>query len=794
MLKNYFQVALRNLLRNKSASLIKVISLSVGMICFAIISLFVYHELSYDRFHDHPEQVYRVVKDFVNDDGSRVPDATTPPALSPAIQKDLPEVAYTARVFPNWGRKYLISWKENQSYEEKVVRIDSSFFDIFSFQFVKGDKATAISKWENFIVITESTAKRYFGDADPIGMPLKLDIGQEGTDFFVSGVLKDVPETSHFTFDFLIPIRSVRYAQLDTDWDWYNFYTYVRLKPYTDPALFQSKLQQLFKKSDPESLNEYYAQLLTDIHLKSNLKWELSTNGDYSYIRILATIAIFVVILAAINYINLVTAQSARRAKEVGIRKVSGAVKSTLINQFLMESVMLSTLATFISIAAVETLLPLFSNLFGSTLSFFEAQNTKVLWLVTGVGISTGLIAGLYPAFYLSSFQPVKVLKGSLSGFAGDAFLRKGLVTFQFVISTVLIIGTFVISSQIDFVRNKKLGFGKDNVMVIHNTANLQNRDALLTEIRKATGVEQAGGADGTLGGQNWTTSVESVDGENELLLNFLSTDYDFLKVMRVEFLEGRNFSRETAADSSAIVLNETAVRQLGLKEPYSGQRISYGEDNNGVVQYGNVIGVIRDFHFTSFHEPIKPFGFFLIQNRINKFFITTDGSDLTQSIAEVQKIWTTLVPNRPFEFTFQDEQVAKLYASEVKFQTLFSNFTFVAIVIACLGLFGLSAYTAQQRTKEIGIRKTLGASVLGVTQLLSKEFLKLSLISVLISIPIAWYAMHQWLQNFAYHVELNAWMFVISAVVAVAIALATVSIQSIKAALANPVDSLRSE
>jgi putative ABC transport system permease protein len=284
------------------------------------------------------------------------------------------------------------------------------------------------------------------------------------------------------------------------------------------------------------------------------------------------------------------------------------------------------------------------------------------------------------------------------------------------------------------------------------------------------------------------------VDSENELLLNFLSTDYDFLEVMGVEFIDGRNFSRETAADSSAIILNETAARQLGLKEPYAGNRISFGENDNGVVQYGNVIGVISDFHFTSFHEPIKPFGFLLIQDRINKLFVKLDGQDLSRSIAEAQKIWTTLVPNRPFEFTFQDEQVAKLYASEVKFQKLFSNFTFVAIVIACLGLFGLSAYTAQQRTKEIGIRKTLGATVFGVTRLLTKEFLKLSLIAVLISVPIAWYAMHEWLQNFAYHVELRPWMFAISGVVAIVIALVTVSFQSIRAALANPVDSLRNE
>lgn len=793
MLRNYFNVALRNLLRNKSASLIKIISLSVGMVCFSIISLFVYQELRYDRFHKNPEQVYRVVKDFVNDDGSTIPDATTPPAFAPALQRELPEIAFTTRLFPNWGRKYLMRYSDIRSYEEGVMRIDSSFFNVFTFPFVKGDQESAIAN-PNFIILTESAASRFFGSEDPIGKAIKIDIGRDGSDYFVSGVVKDVPENSHFRFDFLISVRSFNYAQLDTDWGFYNFYTYVRLKPGTNPDNFQSKVQQVFKKHQPENDNICYAQPLTDIHLKSNLKWELSANGDYSYIRILATIAIFVILLAAINYINLVTAQSARRAKEVGIRKVSGAVKNSLIKQFLFESIIMAIVATIISVAVVESILPMMNDLFGSTLSFFDAGNTTVLWVVLAVGLATGFFAGLYPAFYLSSFQPVKVLKGSLSAFGGEGFLRKGLVTFQFVISTVLIIGTFVISSQIDFVRNKKLGFSKENIMMINNTGNLQNRESLITEIKKAKGVKNAGAADGVLGGQNWTTGVTAKGGENSLLLNFLSTDYDFLDVMGVNFKDGRNFSRNNPADSAAVVLNETAVKQLGITSDAVGTQVSFGTDDNGVEQLSTIIGVIQDFHFTSFHDPIKPFGFFLIEPRVNKLFIKIEGTDLSQSIAEIKNTWTALVPDRPFEFSFQDEQVAKLYASEVKFQKLFSNFTYIAIIVACLGLFGLSAYTAQQRTKEIGIRKVMGSSVLGITKLLSKEFLKLTLIAVVISIPIAWYAMTEWLQNFAYHVELNIWMFAASGLMAIFIALFTVSFQSIKAGLANPVNSLRNE
>ena len=447
----------------------------------------------------------------------------------------------------------------------------------------------------------------------------------------------------------------------------------------------------------------------------------------------------------------------------------------------------MSIIATIVSIAAVEAMLPQLKNLLNSTLSFFDAGSINVLWMVIGVGLLTGLLSGLYPAFYLSSFEPIKVLRGAVTIFGGDKFLRKGLVTFQFVISTVLIIGTFVISRQINFVRNKNLGFSKENILIIQNARGLQNLQSLLTEIKKSNGVINAGAADGVLGGLNWTTVAQAKGQEKSLLLNLLSTDYDFLDVMGVNFSEGRNFSRDTQADSSALILNETAVKQLGIKDVI-GSQVTAGGDPYTVV------GVIGDFHFSSFHDPIKPFGFFLIGPSVNKLFVKIQGDRTVESIAEIQKIWTTLVPDRPFEFTFQDEQVSKLYASEVKFQKLFSNFTFVAILIACLGLFGLSAYTAQQRTKEIGIRKILGASVLGVTQLLSKEFLKLVLLAIAVSVPIAWYAMSEWLQNFAYHIEIDAWTFVLSGLIAVLIALFTVSFQSIKAALTNPVNSLRNE
>lgn len=794
MLKNYFNVALRSLLRNRSATAIKILSLGVGMICFSVIGLFINHELSFDKFHDQHQSIYRIVKDFVNDDGTTVPDATTPPAFGPAIQRDVPEVSYTTRIFPNWGRKYLLSVGDKKSYEEKVVRIDSSFFNVFTFPFVKGEPSTALQN-TNFILITESAARRFFGDEDPMGKAIKIDLSPEGTDFFVTGVLKDVPEQSHFTFDFLISIRTfIDPYQLDTDWNFYNFYTYARVAPGTTTEIFQSKVQNVFKTYQPENTNYCYVQQLSDIHLKSHLKWELAANGDFNYIRILGTIAIFVLVLASINYVNLVTAQSAKRAKEVGVRKVSGAVKDSLVRQFLFESTILAIVATLISIAIVEAILPLLINMFGTELSFFSPNGSVVLYIVAGVGVATGLLAGFYPAFYLSSFQPVKVLKGGLTGIAHGNILRKALVTIQFVISTVLIIGTLVISSQIDYAKNKKMGFSKDNVLLIHNTRGIQNINGLQTELEKIKGVELAGAANGVLGGLNWTTSVQAKGQENELLLNFIGTDYNFLEVMGVEFKDGRNFSKSTRADTLAIIVNETAVKQLGIKAPVLGSQISLGTDGNNNTVWAHVIGVIGDFHFTSFHEPIKPFGFFLQPDGLNKIFLRIDSKNIPETIDQIETLWNKLVSDRPFEYSFQDEQVAKLYASEVRFQSLFTKFTMIAIVLACLGLFGLSAYSAQQRIKEIGIRKVLGASVLSVIKLLSAELIKLVAIAILIAMPIAFYVMDQWLANFVYHTEMNVSVFLVAIVFALGIAIFTVSFQSIRAAISNPVDALKNE
>ncbi|MBC7828363.1 MAG: ABC transporter permease [Chitinophagaceae bacterium] len=793
MLKNYFKVALRNLSKNKSSTIINVIGLSTGLICFILIFLFVKDELSYDRFNKEPEQVYRIVKDFVNDDKSRIPDATTPPALAPAMQKDLPEVAQVTRLFPSWGRRYILQVGDKKMNEQGLMRVDSNFFEVFNFPFLKGNQQSAF-KQSRSIILTESSAKKYFGEQDPIGKTIKLDI-DNGTDYAVTAVLRDVPSTSHFRFDFLIPLKFGN-TDLSTEWGWYNFYTYARLKPGVNPEIFESKLQPLFKKYQPDNTNIFYSQALTDIHLDSRLKWELGNNGDRSYVHIMLAIAIFVIIIAGINYINLATARSSKRAKEVGIRKVAGAHRSILVGQFLSESVLIVFFSLIVSVALSALILPFFNQLMEKNLSLFSSGNANT-WLIIGaVALLVGFGAGLYPAFYLARFQPIQVLKSNIMSITKGAFLRKGLVTFQFVISMVMITSIIVISTQLSYMRNKKLGFDKDNMLLIHNIGRLQNKTTLKDELLKLPSVKSVGAADGLLGGQNWTNGIRVKDKEDESLLNFLNVDYDFLTTMNVQLKEGRNFSKGFGRDSVAIILSETAVKEIGLKRPVIGSQIVWGEEDT-TIYYADVIGVVKDFHFSNFHEPIKPFGFVLDlerNSRVNTLFVKTLPENIDQTLNSIEKIWKTLVPDQPIEYSFQDDQISTMHRQETKFQQMFSYLTIVAIVIACLGLFGLASFTAEQRTKEIGIRKVLGASIHGLVSLLSKDFLKLIVLAIFIAIPVAWYFMNYWLQDFVYRVSISWWVFVIAGISALLIAVLTVSFQAIKAAIANPVKSLRTE
>lgn len=792
MFKNYLVVAWRYLLRNHINSIINIGGLALALACSAVIILFIENELSYDRFHHRSGDMYRVVKDFINEDGTRIPDATTPPALSRAINDELADVEASTRFTPNRGRLFLLQHEDKRFYETGLISVDSNFFNVFDFPFVYGNQRTALKKIHS-IIVTESTARKYFGDENPIDKVIRINLNN-GTDFVVTGVIKDVPQNSHFTFDMLIPIESRR--DPDTNWDFSNFYTYVRLKPASSAATFESNVKAIVKKYKPNSTDQYYIQPLEDIHLTSRLKGELSANGDLLNVKIMGAIGLFVILIASINYINLVTAQSSKRAKEIGVRKVSGADRSRLVRQFLLESVLTAFVSLLVSIILVLAFLPFTKTLFGIDFSTFWHESSYVNFALPAFALLIGAVAGIYPAFYLSGFEPLKSLKGNLLIAQGGMRLRHGLVVFQFVISSGLIIGTLTIIQQLEFMKKKELGFSKDNVMLLPNVRGgigqaVTDPATMVEDLKKIPSLTHIARADGVLGVNNSANGVSRKNQENHIVLNFIRADYEFFPALEIKLKEGRNFSEQFISDSSAIIINETAAVQLGLKQPYVGQQLEW-DDREGKTRDVTIIGVAEDFHFSSFRETIRPFGFILEVGNGSTFFLKMNSHNLQQTIASVEKVWTKHNPEKPFQYSFQDEHYARLQLSEARFQNLFSVFTVLAILITCLGVFGLITYIARSKVKEIGIRKVLGASINSIVILLTKDFLGMVVISFLISFPLSYYMMQNWLHGFAYHSVIGWEIFVATILFSLVIVFVVVSFQAVKAALMNPVNSLK--
>lgn len=790
---NRIKTALRSFGKNRIFSFVTIAGLSIAFVSFLVVLLVVRQELSYDRWHQRPEEVYRVVKDFVNADGGRIPDATTPPALATVLRKDLPEVAHVTRFTAGRGRTYLIQSREKGFYETSVLRVDSQFFKVLDFPFVAGDRNHPF-KGIHSIVLTAGMASKYFGQENPIGKVLRLNVNN-GIDYEVSAVIKKVPAASHFTFDFLIPFESAR--DVTGNWNFSIFYTYVRLKPGSDAAAFQTRLQSLFKKYQPKSLDEYYVQPLTSIHLQSNLKWELSANSDWNYIRILITIAVLILLIAAVNYINMVTAQAMRRAKEVGVRKVTGASRASLIGQFLTESLLIAVLAFGIALVVTSLLLPYTELITGYPLSLRMAGVAGLFIMIAAV-LFLGLAAGIYPAFYLSSFQPVKVLKGIFLRGTGGLGMRQGLVVFQFLVSAILITGFLTINKQLDFIQEKKLGFEEENVLMLPNVRGngrgTNNPESLVDILSRLPEISRIGRGDGSLAGEHSTNGISVGEGLNRTTLNFIRADDALLPTLGVTIKEGRNFSRQYGMDSSAVILNETAVRELGLQPPYVGQLV-YWDRNAAPARPVQIVGVVADFHFTSLHEAIKPFGFVYEKDNGSTFYLRLNKeAALNDALARVEQTWKKYDPDKPFTYAFLDEQVSRLYAGDRQFRRIFFCLTLIAIGLACLGLFGLTTYIAESKTKEIGIRKVLGSTVGQILWLLSLRFVKLAIIALLIAMPVAWFLMHQWLQQFAYRTGMPWWIFAITGILLLTITFATVTLRSVKAAMTNPARSLRME
>jgi putative ABC transport system permease protein len=557
---------------------------------------------------------------------------------------------------------------------------------------------------------------------------------------------------------------------------------------------FERQVQDIFKKHQPQSMNEFHVQALTDIHLRSHLKWELSENGDVTYVNILMIIAVFVIVIAGINYVNLSTAQSAKRAKEVGVRKVNGAFRRMLVAQFLFESFVMVMVSFGISIIVTSLLLPVLQPMTGIDLTAFTGESKWIITLLPACTVVIALSAGFYPAFHLSHFQPLSVLRGNFFATVSGIRLRQALVVFQFILSTVLITGAWVIREQVQFMSAKKLGFDQENVLMLPNVRGGEgNPEAMVEDFRKIGAVVNVARADGVLGFRNETNGVSDKQQTNHITLNFFRADYDFIPTLKIELAEGRNFSPQFPSDTGAIIINQKAVAQLGLKQPVIGQRLTW-DDDAGKIHDVTIIGIANDFHFTSFHEEIKPFGFILEVNNGSTFFLKVQSSDLTATLEEIKRVWTLHNPEKPFDYAFQHEQIARLHMSEQKFLKLFSVFTGLAILIACLGLFGLVTALAESKTKEIGIRKVLGASVTGIVGLLAKEFVWLLLTALAIAIPVAIFGTDCWLNGFAYRIHPGWELFTLAGCCTLFIAGLTISFKSIGAAVKNPVDSLRTE
>jgi putative ABC transport system permease protein len=814
MIKNYFKIAWRNLWKNKIFSFINIFGLSAGLASCMLICLYIYDELSYDRYHNNVEQLYQIGTVFVRSDGEqKVP--STPAAMAQAMQQEFPEVVNTTKLTSLFvDDKTLLKYKENKQsnsfYETKGYLADPSFFTFFKYNFIEGNGTAALNN-PNSIVLSEEISNKIFGKQPALNKVIHVESNTNGDgDFTVTGVFKPSKMPSHIDGRFFMSIPGGGidgYIKSQTSMAGNNlFFTYLQLKPGTDVKKMEAKFPAFVEKhmgSDLKKAGFGKKQFLTpvkDIHLRSGMPENVTASGSLAYLYIFISVALFTLLIACINFMNLSTARSSKRLGEVGIRKVLGVQRKSLIGQFLSESLLLSFIAFIFALLIVQVLIPVFENVSGKNFSYSLPQYSILLGVFFLLSIAAGLLAGSYPAFYLSSFQPIQVLKGLLSNSFAAVSLRKGLVVFQFIISVILIIASLVISNQMRFLRSADLGFTKDQQLVIPlRSENAKRSYTALKNALSNDGHIQSVGASAYYPGifnpedANFYREGQNKDGAVNTRTNRI--DYTYLQTLNIKPVAGRLFSEEFADSSTSIILNEQAVKEIGFvsAEEAIGKKI-FTERQEGRFSL-NVIGVVNDFHFEDMHTPIKAFGFTLNESAGYNYLIAhAKAGDINAAIKNVETIWHSLNPDEAFEYSFLDEDFQKNYKAESRLSSIVGYFTLVAIIISCLGLFGLAAFSAEQRTKEIGVRKVLGASVAGIVQLLSRDFLKLVIIAIIIAGPVAWFVMHKWLQDFAYRIHISWWVFVITAITAVLIAFVTVSYQSIKAALMNPVKSLKTE
>lgn len=789
MFKNYLKIALRNLRRAKVYSVINIFGLAVGLACTILIMLWLTDELSFDKFHEDSDQIYRISSHRQNM-GSKDLYAGSPAPIGPAAQLEFPEVTHFTRLQSGWTGWYF-HYGDKNFMEERLACADPSFFEIFPFEFLKGDPKTALVERYS-VVLTENLAKKCFGDEDPMGKIIQMD----DNDMLITGVIKNTPANSHIQFDYIFPIINMtewRESQIES-WEYLQFATYLKLYENADPELVDQKLNSLVKKNTPDARLKLALQPLEDIHLYSNEmnNWMIvyPGKGNITYVYIFFLIAMAVLFLACVNFMNLSTARAGTRYKEVGIRKVTGAQRTNLIAQFLGESLILTFIALGLALLFVELTLPVFNELAAKNLNLNITLNQPFTLLIIVMTLLTGLISGSYPALYLSSFNPTGIMKTFVQFKTGKSgTIRKILVVGQFTITIILIVTTFVIFRQLSFINNKDLGFDKENIITFATYGEYgRNYEAARNELLQNPAILNISRAFPPGQGYGGTTEVdwEGKNPNDEVTFFDDKVDYEFANTFGIEMAEGRFYTKEFTTDPSNFVLNEVAVKKMNLSDPI-GKRFTY-QGEQGVI-----IGVAKDYHGGSLHEPIVPK---VLKFTDRGFFVCVKfrTGNTAQIIQYLEKKWEKFVPNFPFRYSFLDESINNYYKTEKRIGTLFSYATILAIFIACLGLFGLTSFMAERRTKEIGIRKVLGASVSGIVHLLTREFSGWVLLANIIALPVGGYLMHGWLQNFAYRISIDWWVYVLAGGSAFLIALFTVSFQAIKAALTNPVEALRYE
>jgi len=799
MIKNYLKVAVRNLLKHKGYTFINIMGLAVGIAASVLIFLYISNEMSYDKFHEKAGRIYRITADWSNKGDSRIHQLGTPFILAQTIREKYPQADAVTQIAGPWG-DVIIRYRNTAFKETEAFCAEPSFFDVFSFPLLRGNPDTSLEE-PNTIVMTQSLAKKYFGEEDPLGQTIEMQGLGEKRFYEITGVMEDIPQNSHFRFDMLISMKTI-YPQPNLNWTWNNYITYLTLEESVTQSLMEEKLVEIDKvycEGGQEHLPWIWTlEPITRIHLRSDDVTGNQPNGSMAYVRLFTIVAVLILLIAGINFVNLATARSTRRAKEVGLRKVVGSQRKQLIGQFLGESILMSLIALVFAVIFIQAVLPLYEKLTGKILALSYFGNPFVVPGLLGLALAVGILSGLYPAFFLSSFKLTSVLKGAplASRGRGALHLRNGLVVFQFSMSVLLIIGSLVIFRQLNYIKNQRLGFDKEHVVVIHNADALGGELAAYMERLKqhpdvlgVTAVQSVPGQ----GTPNWGIGVEGVERQRHLNMNFMTCDQDFADVMNIKMLEGRFMSRDHPSDVGAVVINKKAAEYFGIENPVGKKlRIWWTEKNL------TIIGIIDNFHFESLHRDVWSMGYLLpeaIDSTRKPYLLVKISSQVTSGVlSNLRKIWESMAAGLPFEFTFLDDKVNNLYQNDNRAGRIVTLFSFLAVFVSCLGLFGLAAFVAEQRTKEIGVRKVLGAPLSYILWLLTGQFVGWVIIANLIAWPLGYWIMNRWLEEFAFRTSLSLWIFLASGLAALAIAALTVSSQVIKAALANPAESLKYE